>query len=67
MVSILYVEQGQMKVNLSYYTKGPRQYMQYGLKGKVEFWSCNCSVKETVWKPLKEKKDLEADKYWCIL
>ena len=35
-------------------------------KAKVEFWSCDCIVKETVWNQ-SEKVDHVAYKYWCEL
>ena len=36
------------------------------LKNKVEFWSCDCIVKETVWN-LSEKVDHLVYKYSCVL
>ena len=36
------------------------------LKDKVEFWSCDCIVKETVWN-LSEKVDHLVFKYSCVL
>ena len=35
-------------------------------KDKVDFWSCNCIVKETLWNR-SEKVDHLAYKYWCVL
>ena len=36
------------------------------LKDKVEFWSCDCIVKETVWNR-SQKIDHLAYKYWRVL
>ena len=36
------------------------------VKDKVEFWSCDCIVKETVWN-LSEKVDHLVYKYLCVL
>ena len=35
-------------------------------KDKVEYWSCNCILKETV-RNRSEKVDHVAYKYWCVL
>ena len=36
------------------------------IKDKVEFWSCDCIVKEKVWNG-SEKVYHVACKYWCVL
>ena len=39
---------------------------EQNFKDKVEFWSCDCIVKETVWN-LSEKVDHLVYKYSCVL
>ena len=39
---------------------------QKGIKGKDQFWSGDCIVKETFWNR-SEKVDHLAYKYWCVL
>ena len=38
----------------------------HAVKDQVEFWSCDCIVKEKVWNG-SEKVDHVACKYWCVL
>ena len=40
--------------------------VESGVKDEVEFWSCDCIVKETVWN-LPEKVDHLAYKNLCVL
>ena len=44
----------------------PAINIKFSLRDKVEFWSCDCIVKETVWNR-SEKVDHLAYKYWCVL
>ena len=54
-ISLLPHRQGMLKINFL-----------FQIKDKVEFWSCDCIVKEKVWNG-SEKVDHVACKYWCVL